>query len=43
MTCQEAAAGNIAAAAPLSLQQQWSDDMADNTTRDIGGIRKVAI
>ena len=31
------------AAAPLSLQQQWSDDMADNTTRDIGDIRKVAI
>jgi hypothetical protein len=32
--------GNIAGLAPLSLQQQWSDDMADNTARD---IRKVAI
>jgi general stress protein 26 len=29
-------AGNIAGAAPLSLQQQWSNDMAnDNTARDI--------
>jgi hypothetical protein len=35
--------GNIAGPAPLSLQQQWSDDMADNTTRDIGDIRRMAI
>jgi hypothetical protein len=35
--------GNIAGPAPLSLQQQWSDDMADKPARDIGDIRKVAI
>src|SRR5882757_2142604 len=32
-------AGNIVRPAPLSLQQQWSDDMAnDNTTRDIDRV-----
>jgi hypothetical protein len=36
--------GNIAGLAPLSLQRQWSDDMAnDNTARNVGDIRKVAI
>ena len=36
MGLQPNVAGNIAGPAPLSLQQQWSDDMAnDNTARDI--------
>jgi hypothetical protein len=35
--------GNIAGPAPLSLQQQWSADMADKPARDIDEIRKAAI